>query len=223
MVNIVGVLSGPSSNVVMLCGHYDTARLKGMAFAGANDGGSSAAELLGLARVLSRRSHVLTYWLVFFDGEEALEQWSQTDSLYGSRYLAEELSTDGRLADVRALILAGRQLHILEEANSTRWLREIVLEKAQQLGYARYFDGGQFPVEDDHLPFVEDGVAAVDIIDLAPFKTYHHTAQDTMDKCSPESLTIVGRVVQATLEELERKFGMDCTGMQQPQAAGGQR
>jgi len=211
MVNIVGVLPGTSSNVVIIAGHYDTAHLKGMAFVGANDGGSSAAELLELARVLSRRKHLFTYWLVFFDGEEALEQWSQTDSLYGSRHLAEELATNGRLAEVRALILvdmvAGRQLHILEESNSTPWLREIVLKKARQLGYAHSFDGGQFPVEDDHVPFVEKGVAAVDIIDLTPFKTYHHTAQDTVDKCSAQSLAIVGRVVLATLGDLEGKVG----------------
>jgi Zn-dependent M28 family amino/carboxypeptidase len=204
MVNIVGVLPGTSSNVVIVSGHYDTARLKGMAFVGANDGGSSAAELLELARVLSRRRHVLTYWLIFFDGEEALEQWSPTDSLYGSRHLADELATDGRLAEVRALILvdmvAGRQLHILEESNSTRWLREMVFKKARQLGYASSFDGGQFPVADDHVPVLEKGVAAVDIIDLAPFKTYHHTAQDTVDKCSAQSLAIVSRVVLRDLE-----------------------
>ena len=227
MVNIVGVLSGTSSKVVIVAGHYDTARLEGMAFVGANDGGSSAAELLELARVLSKRRHVLTYWLVFFDGEEALEQWSHTDSLYGSRHLAEELATDGRLAEVRALILvdmvAGLQLHILEESNSTPWLRDIVIKKARQLGYASSFDGGQFPVEDDHLPFTKEGVATVDIIDLTPFKTYHHTAQDTLDKCSPASLAIVGRVVLASLEDLEGKFGKDRTGMQQPQGAGGRR
>ena len=205
MVNIVGILPGTSSNVVIVAGHYDTARLKGMAFVSANDGGSSAAELLELARVLSRRRRALTYWLVFFDGGEALEQWSHTDSLYGSRHLAEELATDGSLAEVRALILvdmvAGRQLHMLEESNSTPWLRESVFKKARQLGYASSFDGGQLPVEDDHLPFVEKGVAAVDIIDLTSFKTYHHTAQDTADKCSPQSLAIVGRVVLVTLED----------------------
>ncbi len=128
---------------------------------------------------------------------------------------------------MRALILvdmvAGRQLHILEESNSTPWLSKIVFSKARQLGYASSFDGGQFAVEDDHLPFVERGVAAVDIIDLTPFKTYHHTAQDTLDKCSAQSLAIVGRVVLVTLEELERKSGMDRRGMQQPQGAGGQR
>ena len=227
MVNMVGVLSGASSNVVIIAGHYDTARLKGIAFVGANDGGSSAAELLELARVLSKRRHFLTYQLVFFDGEEALEQWSQTDSLYGSRHLAEELATAGRLAQVRALILvdmvAGRQLHILEESNSTPWLRDILIKKARQLGYASSFDGGQFPVEDDHLPFTKEGVATVDIIDLTPFKTYHHTAQDTLDKCSPASLAIVGRVVLATLEDIEGQLGMDRTGMQPPEEAGGQR
>ena len=227
MVNIVGLLSGTSSDVVIVAGHYDTARLKGMAFVGANDGGSSAAELLELARVLSKRKHLFRYWLVFFDGEEALEQWSQTDSLYGSRHLAQALATDGRVAEVRALILvdmvAGRRPHILEESNSTPWLRETVFRKARQLGYASSFDGGQFPVEDDHLPFVQKGVSAVDIIDLAPFQAYHHTAQDTLDKCSPDSLAIVGRVVLATLEDLEGKFGLDSTGMRQQQAAGGQR
>jgi Zn-dependent M28 family amino/carboxypeptidase len=225
MVNIVGLLSGTSSDVVIVAGHYDTARLKGMAFVGANDGGSSAAELLELARVLSKRKHLFTYWLVFFDGEEALEQWSRTDSLYGSRHLAEELPTDGRLAEVRALILvdmvAGRQLHILEESNSTPWLREIVLKKARQLGYVSSFDGGQFPVEDDHVPFVEKGVAVVDIIDSTPFRTYHHTAQDTLDKCSPESLAIVARVVLATLGDLEGKVGTART--ENPQRGGGQR
>ena len=227
MVNIVGLLSGTSSDVVIVAGHYDTARLKGMAFVGANDGGSSAAELLELARVLSKRKHLFRYWLVFFDGEEALEQWSQTDSLYGSRHLAQALATDGRVAEVRALILvdmvAGRRPHILEESNSTPWLRETVFRKARQLGYASSFDGGQFPVEDDHLPFVQKGVSAVDIIDFTPFKTYHHTAQDTLDKCSSASLAIVGRVVLATLEDIEGQLGMDRTGMQPPEEAGGRR
>jgi hypothetical protein len=131
------------------------------------------------------------------------------------------------MPEVRALVVvdmvAGRQLHILEESNSTPWLRESVFRRARQLGYSSSFDGGQFPVEDDHVPFVEKGVAAVDVIDLTPFKTYHHTAQDTLDKCTPDSLAIVGRVVLATLEDLEGKFGMDGKGTQQPQGAGGQR
>src|SRR5580692_3254839 len=87
MTNVIGIVPGESPSVVVVGGHYDTARLEGTRFVGANDGGSSTALLLELARVLARRKNRLTYWLVFFDGEEALRQWSSTDSLYGSRHM----------------------------------------------------------------------------------------------------------------------------------------
>ena len=210
MTNIVGVIAGQSPSVVMIAGHYDTARLDGMRFLGANDGGSSTAMLLELARALEKRKNKLTYWVVFFDGEEALKRWSASDSLYGSRHLAEQLEADGRLKQIRALVLVDmvgdRHLDILRESNSTPWLSDIVFETARNVGFGRHFEGGEFPVEDDHLPFLRKGVPSVDIIDLTPFKSYHHTAQDTLDKCSPESLSIVGRVIMRTIEQLELKF-----------------
>jgi glutaminyl-peptide cyclotransferase len=208
MTNIVGVMVGRSPSVIVIAGHYDTARLDGIRFVGANDGGSSTALLLELARVLKRRTNKVTYWLVFFDGEEALKHWSASDSLYGSRHMAEQLEADGRLRQIRALVLvdmiADRHLDVLRESNSTPWLSDLVFKSARRLGYGRLFSGGTFPVEDDHLPFLARGIPAVDIIDLTPFGSYHHTAQDSIDKCSPESLTAVGRVVLATLAELER-------------------
>jgi Zn-dependent M28 family amino/carboxypeptidase len=209
MTNVIGALRGESPKLLILAGHYETARLDGGHFVGANDGGSSAAFLLEMARVLGRRRNKFTYWLVFFDGEEALKQWSANDSLYGSRHLADRLAADGTLRKIKALILvdmiADRHLDILRELNSTAWLSDLVFENARQLGYAGgSFSGGRFPVEDDHLPFLRKGVPAVEIIDLTPFRSYHHTAQDTIDKCSPESLTAVGRVVLATLAELEQ-------------------
>ena len=209
MTNIIGVIQGDSDSVVMIGGHYDTAKLDGVSFVGANDGGSSAAFLLELARVLAYRKNKLTYWLVFFDGEEALKQWSQNDSLYGSRHMAESLAAHGTLKQVKALILvdmvADRHLDILRESNSTPWLSDLVFNTAAQMGYGRSFSGGTFPVEDDHLPFLRKGVPAVDIIDLTPFTSYHHTEQDTVDKCGPESLAVVGRVVMVTLAALERE------------------
>ena len=212
MVNIVGVLCGTSSNVVIVAGHYDTARLKGMTFVGANDGGSSAAELLELARVLSRRSHVLTYWLVFFDGEEAIDHWSASDSLYGSRHFLEALRGSGKLREVQAVILldmvGGHDPQFRPEANSTPWLRDVVFTSADRLDYRNAFpSGGALPVDDDHQPFLAAGVPAVDIIDFAPFlRGYHHTAEDTIDRCSPDTLAMIGRVVLATLGELERRM-----------------
>jgi hypothetical protein len=209
MTNVIGVVHGDSSTVVILAGHYDTASVAGVRFVGANDGGSSAAFLLEMARFLSRRKSGYTYWLVFFDGEEALKQWSASDSLYGSRHLAEKLSCERKLDQIKALILmdmvADRHLNILCESNSTEWLRNVVFRNARTLGYGSFFNGGTFPVEDDHSPFLARGVPSVDIIDLTPFRTYHHTEQDSIDKCNPKSLTIVGRVVLATLAELERR------------------
>jgi Zn-dependent M28 family amino/carboxypeptidase len=205
---VIGVIHGENPTVVILAGHYDTATIAGARFVGANDGGSSAAFLLEMARVLHRRTNKFTYWLVFFDGEEALKQWTASDSLYGSRHLAEKLSRKGKLGQIKALILldmvADRHLSILRESNSTGWLSDTVFRSASTLGYGSLFSGGTFPVEDDHKPFLAKGIPSVDIIDLTPFRSYHHTAQDSIDKCDPESLTVVGRVVLTTLAELER-------------------
>lgn len=212
MTNIIGVIQGDSDLVVMVGGHYDTAKLDGFPFVGANDGGSSAAFLLEMARVLAHRKNKLTYWLVFFDGEEALKQWSQNDSLYGSRHLAESLAAQGTLKRVKALILvdmvADRHLNILRESNSTPWLSDLVFDTARVLGYSRSFGGGIFPVEDDHVPFMRKGVPAVNIIDLTPFTSYHHTEGDTVDKCSADSLAVVGRVVMGMLPSLEESIAM---------------
>jgi Zn-dependent M28 family amino/carboxypeptidase len=217
MSNIVAKIPGDSSAVVVIAGHYDTKRTN-FPLVGANDGGSSAAFLLEMARVLAQRKNSLTYWLVFFDGEEALQRWSNTDGLYGSRHFAQELSAQGILNRVRALILvdmiADAHLDIHREAHSTPWLNDIVFSAAQRLGYRRYFLNSPRAIEDDHIPFVELGVSAVDIIDLdyGPFNLYWHTPYDTVDKCRPASLAIVARVVLATLAALETNLASQPRG-----------
>ena len=211
MTNVIARIAGARSSVVMVAGHYDTLRATGFTFVGANDGGSSAAFLLELARILGRRKNPVTYWLVFFDGEEALEHWSATDSRYGSRHLEQKLASAGELGRVQAMILvdliADAKLDIYRDSNSTGWLNDMIFANARRLGYSKYFiDSLPGAIEDDHNPFVNAGVSAVDVIDLdyGPRNSYWHTAQDAVDKCSAQSLTIVGRVVTATLEELER-------------------
>jgi Zn-dependent M28 family amino/carboxypeptidase len=211
MTNLIARISGVRSSVVIVAGHYDTMRADGFRFVGANDGGSSAAFLLELARLLGRRKNPVTYWLVFFDGEEALQRWSDTDSRYGSRHLLQKLASAGELNQVQAMILvdmiADAKLDIYREEYSTGWLTDLIFANARRLGYSNYFiDSPPRAIEDDHIPFVNAGVAAVDVIDLdyGPHNSYHHTAADTVDKCSALSLTVVGRVVTATLENLER-------------------
>ncbi len=210
MSNLIVKIPGADSRVLMLGGHYDTARFGGFEFVGANDGASSAGLLLELARVLARRKNRLTMWIVFFDGEEALRQWSETDSLYGSRHLVEKLTAAGELGRVEALVLVDMigdaKLDIDRDQNSTPWLAELVFETAKKLGYEKYFSNRQRAYQDDHIPFVNAGVSALDLIDYnyGPNNSYWHTAKDTVDKCSPISLTVTGQVVLAAIEELER-------------------
>ena len=211
MSNIIVKIPGASRDVVIVAGHYDTARVPGVAFVGANDGASSAALLMELARALKGQKFPFTVWLVFFDGEEATQQWSDTDSLYGSRHLVQRLSASGDLGRVQAMILVDMigdaDLGIHREENSTRWLTDLVFHVAQkQLGYSKYFLNQPQAIDDDHVPFVNAGVSAVDLIDYnyGPGNRYWHTAQDTVEHCSPTSLTIVGRVVLALLESLAK-------------------
>ncbi len=208
MVNLIAKIPGASRDVVMLAGHYDTKRFSNIKFIGANDGGSSAALLLEMARLLAHRKNPQTLWLVFFDGEEAVADWSDTDSLYGSRHLESKLAASGELGRIRAMILVDMigdaRLDIRQDANSTPWLTKLAFETADRLGYGKEFLNEQTAIEDDHIPFVNAGVSAVDLIDLdyGPGNRYWHAAGDTVDHCSAQSLAIVGRVVETLLDTL---------------------
>ena len=203
MANVVAVLPGARPDVIMLAGHYDTKLFREFRFVGANDGGSSAALLLELARRLAGAPRDYTYWLVWFDGEEAREQWTERDSLYGSRRLAAELARDKRLPRAMILVdmIGDRDLSIRRETHSAGWLTEIVWDAAARLGHGRHFLRDTLPVEDDHVPFLRLGVPATLLIDFdyPPW----HTADDTLDKISAQSLSVVGEVLLEALPSVE--------------------
>jgi Zn-dependent M28 family amino/carboxypeptidase len=203
MVNVVGVLPGPRSDVIMIAGHYDTKLFREFRFVGANDGGSSAALLLELARALAARPRRFTYWLVWFDGEEARVSWTERDSLYGSRRLATELLRDKRLPRAMVLVdmIGDRDLGIRRDNYSASWLTDIVWSSAARLGHGRHFLPDPLPVEDDHVPFLRLGVPATLLIDFdyPPW----HTADDTLDKVSAASLGVVGDVLLDALPSIE--------------------
>jgi Zn-dependent M28 family amino/carboxypeptidase len=209
MTNLIVRIPGERKNIVVVAGHYETKRIDDFKFVGANDGGSSTAFLIELARVLAARKNKLTYWLVFFDGEEAFVDFSATDGLYGSRHLVQKLTASGELSRIEAVLVvdmvADAELDIHRESNSTPQLTDRVFSAARRLGYNRHFRDDPRYYIDDHVPFVNAGVAAVDLLDFnyGRGNRYWHSAEDTLDKCSPVSLTIVGRVVMATLEDLE--------------------
>jgi Zn-dependent M28 family amino/carboxypeptidase len=203
MANVIGVLPGRRSDIILIGGHYDTKWFRDFRFVGANDGGSSAALVLELARVLASSAHEYTYWLVFFDGEEARETWTATDSLYGSRKLADELARAKQLPRAMILVdmIGDRDLNIRREAMSTVWLTDALWAAARRLRYDAHFLPETLSVEDDHAPFLKLGVPAAVLIDFdyPPW----HTADDTLDKVSAESLKIVGEVVLDALPKIE--------------------
>ena len=219
MVNVVGEIAGVSPNVLLLTSHYDTKRLKD--FVGANDGGSSTGVLLEIARVAAEEAQAkkpdLTLDFVFFDGEEAVHDWTDTDSTYGSRHYVEAHRADGSLARVKGMILldmiGDKDLKVYREGNSTQDLADVIWETAGTLGYGEHFPDEGYYIEDDHIPFLKAGVPSADLIDFqygtdktygpgGPTNAYWHSAADTLDKLSPESLKIVGDTVLASLPRL---------------------
>ncbi len=204
--NIIAKFPGRKDGIIVVAGHYDTNYPLPKAYVGANDGGSSTALLLALAdQFRGKELDGYSVWLVWTDGEEAFVKWSDTDSLYGTRQLAQKWQQDGTAKKIKAFILmdmlGDADLDVLEETASTPWLRALVYQAATNLGYQSHFYQYKAGIEDDHLPFLKIGVPSVDIIDLdyGYNNVFHHTVQDTIDKLSPQSLAISGDVVLETI------------------------
>jgi hypothetical protein len=207
MANVRVSLSGdPSHGRIVIAGHYDTKRFEDLTFVGANDGGSSAAFLIELARVLASRANAHQIELLFLDGEEAVIEWEGDDNTYGSRHYVETARNDGTLKQVRALILVDmigdRDLGIKRESQSTPWLTDIIWRAARELKRREFLEEST-PINDDHLPFLEAGVPAVDVIDLD--YPWWHTSGDTLDKVSPDSLQVVADVLLRALPAIEKR------------------
>jgi glutaminyl-peptide cyclotransferase len=205
MKNILVKFPGKSGKAIAITGHFDTKYFPGRKFVGADDGGSSTGVLIELAKLLAGQPRADDVYLVFFDGEEAFGEWSDTDSLYGSRHLVDRWRNDGTLRRIKALInvdmIGDKNLDIPLEMNSNAALRQMVWKTAADLKYQNYFVNQQINEDDDHMPFVKAGVPALDVID-ADYPPWH-TDDDTMDKVSAQSLEIVGTVMLEVIHRLE--------------------
>lgn len=219
MKNIIAKIPGTGRDIVLYTTHYDTLRMAN--FVGADDGGSGTGTMLELARLFCERKtkNEMNVWIVFFDGEEtqnqwtdkASVQWSDTNSTYGSREMAASMALSGELKRVKAMILADMigpsDLKIKRDTGSTPWLTDLIWATAARLGYGKVFvDENTTVGGDDHFSFIRRGVAGCDIIDFDVAATYWHTPQDTLDKVDARSLAMVGHVFVETLPALEKKF-----------------
>jgi Zn-dependent M28 family amino/carboxypeptidase len=209
MVNLRAIIPSASkaSGRLIFAGHYDTKLFRDSTFVGANDGGSSAAFLIELARALKARANALPIEVLFFDGEEAVVAWQGDDHTYGSRHYVDAARKAGTLKEIRALVLVDmigdRDLRIKREPASTPWLTDLIWSAAKSAGRPEFVDE-PFPVEDDHVPFLQAGIPAVDLIDL-DYPAWH-TPQDTLDKVSARSLQAVGDVLLLALPGIEKRL-----------------
>ncbi|MCX7006757.1 MAG: M28 family peptidase [Kiritimatiellaeota bacterium] len=168
--------------------------------------------LLELARLLKPGWRgAAEFWLAFLDGEECRVEYGPHDGLHGSRHLAQQLAAAGRTNDVRAVILldmiGDRDLSVTLPPNGDARLTALVLDAATAEGARAKFGLAPGGILDDHQPFLDAGMPAVDLIDFlygsAPgLNDYWHTAADTPDKLSAESLQTIGRVVLRVLAAL---------------------
>jgi Zn-dependent M28 family amino/carboxypeptidase len=188
---------GDAPAQVILGAHYDSRlvadqdtdpQMRQQAVTGANDGASGVAVLLELARVLPEEA-AQTTWLVFFDAEDQgnISGW---DWILGSRLFAESLE---QLPEAVVIVdmVGDANLQLPREGNSDEAVASEIWAAAAELGYVDIFrDEIKYHMLDDHIPFIERGIPAVDIIDFD--YPYWHTAEDTLDKVSAESLQVVG-------------------------------
>ncbi len=210
--NIIAKFPGSKNGIIVIAGHYDTPYyLRSSRFVGANDGGSSTGLLLELANQFrGKKRDGYSVWLLFTDGEEAVKQWTDSDSVYGTRHISEKWQKDGTLAKIKAFILqdmiGDADLGIDRDQNSTPWLEDVVYQAATRYGYQSHFFRRNNSDLDDHIPFAQKGVAVADLIDLdyGYNNSFWHHPEDTMDKVSQNSLQIAGDVILETVRILDR-------------------
>jgi glutaminyl-peptide cyclotransferase len=181
----------------IVCSHYDTKRFSTIRFLGANDAASSTGALVEFARVLALDpAFAAQIELVFFDGEEAFVQFTETDGLYGSRYYARHLRETSRATQFKFGVLwdmiGDTDLTITLSPDSPMDLVKSILASADALalrGHFTFFDRNIF---DDHIPLNQAKIPTIDLIDFDFL--YWHTADDTLSRLSAESLQKVGAV-----------------------------
>jgi glutaminyl-peptide cyclotransferase len=214
--NVVGVIPGRRRGAVVVGAHHDTKDIPG--FVGANDGASGVAVVLELARALPDKVSGPSIRIALFDAEEARgDRPFEVDGTRGSRQYVRyaKHAKDGSppLDSIRGMVLfdlvGDCELDIPREASSDREIYDLFASAAAELsgGDPAPFGGTTTPVSDDHVPFLEEGIPSVDLIDFVfgPGPSpgaYWHTTEDTLDKVCPSSLDAVGEAALVAIPEI---------------------
>ncbi len=205
LINIIGNYNMKAPKRIMLAAHFDTRPFadrdpdpanRDKPILGANDGASGVAVLLEIARLLGENEPSVGVDIVLFDGEDYGREGSAVDFCLGSAHFARRLRGYRPAAAIIIDMIGDADLEIKMEGYS-RAASPVLLGElfdiAGELGYEQFKRKKMGAIIDDHLPLIQAGVNAVDLIDFD--YEYWHTLEDTPDKCSPESLEAVGRVL----------------------------
>lgn len=206
--NIIATIPGSGKGELLLISHYDTK--SGIDdFVGANDGGSSTGFLIELAAFLKDKKLSQTITFAFVDGEECFYNYTKNDGLIGSRYLANIYSNAGKRFDAVVVfdMIGDKDLTITMPRNGDQKLQMLLLESAKANSVRDKIEVTGVDILDDHVPFIEKGYPAIDIIDFhygsqPGLNNYWHTSEDTPDKLSAESLQIVAKLFIGIMERL---------------------
>jgi len=205
LINIIGNYNREASKRIMLAAHYDTRPYadrdpdpanREKPIHGANDGASGVAVLLEIARLLGQNDPPVGVDIVLFDGEDYGREGVAIDYCLGSAHFARRLRGYRPSAAIVVDMIGDKDLEILLEgysrAASPALLGEL-FDIAEELGFGQFRRKKMPAIIDDHLPLIQAGLNAVDLIDFD--YDYWHTLEDTPDKCSPGSLEAVGKVL----------------------------
>ncbi|XP_030382563.1 glutaminyl-peptide cyclotransferase isoform X1 [Scaptodrosophila lebanonensis] len=229
--NIIATLNPQAERFLVLACHYDSKYMENVAFLGATDSAVPCAMLLNLAKVLQEqlepfKNTNVSLMLLFFDGEEAFEQWGPKDSIYGARHLAKLWQDQGKLDRIDLLVLldllgapdpafysffANTELwHMRLMALETRLSQRGLLQRYMSSGVSQHDPTRYFQpqatrsayIEDDHIPFLQRNVPILHLIPM-PFPSVWHTPDDNesvIDYATTENLALIVRLF--TLEYL---------------------
>ncbi len=205
MRNIIADFSQSAEPKILLCAHWDcrpwsdrdpNPENRGKPILGANDGASGVAVLLEMARIFAAHPPPLPMQIIFFDGEDYGREGEIWDYLLGSKHFAKTADPSEYRFAVLLDLIGDEDLEIKREYNSfinCRALQDKIWRIAARVGSHQFSPRMTGPITDDHLPLIEIGIPAVDIIDLE--YRYWHTQEDTPEHCSIESLKAVGDVL----------------------------
>jgi glutaminyl-peptide cyclotransferase len=176
-------------------------------FVGANDAASSVSLLLSMTKPIAQLQLPYDVQIVFVDGEEAIVEWNYHDSLYGSRQMAQDV----RGTNIKALIvvdmIGDKDLSFIRSRDSNEKLLSYFAQSLKEMNQSQKLETNWSYVMDDHTPFVEMGIPSLHVMDFTfggkkQPGTYWHTAQDTMENISAESLSITGEALLRTLKKI---------------------